>query len=164
MRKLRAMLDSYNGLGRDALASALEARLEQSPRCAPTRYLLGCVEFDRGRPATAVRHLMIAQHAEPRLQSSALLVFAGLNWIERRSTPFLAVLLDTWDEFRRPQFDVYRYERYVLDRLTEAAPQDKQFPPLAQRLWRLPIRMLRAQIRDTLELREIPYPLLVAHA
>lgn len=164
MQNLRSILDTYTSLQREALGPALKARLAAAPRCAASRYILGCLELDRGRPATAVRHFMIAQHAEPQFQSAALLVFAGLNWIGRRGAPFLAVLLDTWEEFRRPQFDVFRKERYLLDRFAEPLPASREFPPLAQRLWRLPIRVLRLQIGDTLQSREVPYPLLIAPA
>jgi hypothetical protein len=126
----------------------LDRRLEAEPRCPITHYLLGCHGFDRGRPAPAVRHMMIAHHAEPALESAALLVFAGLNWVSRRTVALLPVLLDTWEEFRRPEFDRRRAERRLLDAF--ARPQDglNGVSPLARRLWRLPIGTLRAQIRD----------------
>lgn len=149
----------------DELTERLEARLREQPRCAAARYLAACQCFDRGRSALAVRHMMIAHHAEPDLQSAALLVFAGLNWIGRRGAMLLPVLLDTWEEFRRPEFDRYRKERILLDACSESQPGLELTPPLARQLWRLPIRTLRAQIREAVLSRDAGlYPLLSAPA
>lgn len=152
-------------LAPEELPAALAVHVEVAPRCAVTRYLLGCVCFDRGRSATAVRHLMVAHHAEPQLQSAALLVFAGLNWVSRRGAKLLPVLLDTWQEFRRPEFDCRRRERELLDAFQEPDPGLAQVGPLARRLWRLPIRTLRGQLREAIVSRDAGlYPLLAAPA
>lgn len=90
---------------------------------------------------------MVAHHADAALQSAALLVFAGLNLTARRGAALLPVLLDTWEEFRRPQFDRFARERRLLDALAEPPPSET-LPPMARRLWRLPLRTLRAQIRQ----------------
>jgi hypothetical protein len=166
MERLRPIVERYAAMSRDALPRALEERLRTHPRCPASRYLAGCLEFDRKRPATAVRHMMIAQHAEPHFQSAALLVFAGLNWVSQRSAPFLAVLLDTWEEFRRPQFYCYRKERFLLDRFAEPWPGGATGPALARSLWRLPIDALRSQIRDAVATRDplSRYPLLAGPA
>ncbi len=141
----------------------LERRLETEPRCAISHYLLGCHCLDRGRPAPAVRHMMVAHHAEPALESAALLVFAGLNWISRRSAALLPVLLDTWEEFRRPEFDRRPKERRLLDAFAEPREELNGVSPLARRLWRLPIRALRAQIREAVRSpKAARYPLLLA--
>lgn len=109
--------------------------------------------------------MMIAHHAEPQLESAALLVFAGLNWIGRRGQMLLPVLLETWDEFRRPEFDRRPRERALLDAWTEAAPAGRELSPLARRLWRLPIHTLRAQLRQAVMTRdEALYELLAAPA
>ena len=126
----------------------LARRLETEPRCPVARYLLACQCFDRGRGAQAVRHMMTAHHSEPGLESAALLVFSGLNWINRRSVALLPVLLDTWEEFRRPEFDRHRAERRLLDAFARPDDELNGISPLARRLWRLPIRSLRAQIRE----------------
>lgn len=126
----------------------LQERLESEPRCPVTRYLLGCHCFDRGRWAQAVRHMMTAHHAEPAFESAALLVFAGLNLVSRQGSALLPVLLDTWEEFRRPEFDRHRKERRLLDALAGPAERLDGASPLARRLWRLPIRALRTQIRE----------------
>lgn len=141
-------------VGPDQRSADLRRRLAAEPRCPVARYLLACECFDRGRPALAVRHLMVAHHSEPRLQSAALLVFAGLNWIARWGTPLLPVLLDTWEEFRRPAFDVTAFERRLLDAFHEPDPGLAEAAPLAQRLWRLPIRRLRAEIEAALASRD----------
>ena len=91
---------------------------------------------------------MIAHHAEPQLESAALLVFSGLNWITCRQRPLLEVLLETWEEFRRPQFDRRRRERLLLDAVHEPDAGLVHETPLARRLWRLPIGTLRNQIRS----------------
>lgn len=149
----------------EELGARLDARLTEWPRCPVARFVAGCLSFDRGRPATAVRHMMVAHHAEPQLESAALLAFAGLNFVSRRGAPLLAVLLDTWEEFRRPQFDRYPLERLLLDGFAEPDPGLHQAPQLAARLWRLPIRMLRAQIREAILSRDAGlYPLLSAPA
>ncbi len=141
----------------------LEQRLCSHPRCPVARYLLACHCFDRGRCALAVRHMMIAHHAEPALESAALMVFAGLNWMTRRSVKLLPVLLDTWVEFRRPEFDRYRKERLLLDALAEPLAGLEHLSPLAQRLWRLPLVTLRTQIREAVVSRDMTrYPLLLA--
>ena len=143
----------------------LEQRLESEPRCPITRYLLACHCFDRGRSAQAVRHMMIAHHAEPAFESAALLVFAGLNWVNRRRSALLPVLLDTWEEFRRPEFDRHRRERRLLDAFAKPREELNGVSPLARRLWRLPIRTLRAQIREALLSPNAgQYPLLLAPA
>lgn len=125
---------------------------------------MGCHCLDRGCPALAVRHMMIAHHAEPDLESAALLVFAGLSWVGRRTTPLLAVLLQTWEEFRRPQFDRFPRERLLLDLLAQEPLPAGSLSPLARRLLRLPIPALRRQIRAALSSQEVcSYPLLLAH-
>ena len=128
-----------------------------------TRYLLACHCFDRGRSAAAVRHMMVAHHAEPQFESAALLVFAGLNWVSRRGAVLLPVLLDTWEEFRRPEFDRRPRERTLLDAFARPEPDLHELSPLAPRLWRLPIHTLRAQIRQAALTRDAGlYPLLTA--
>ena len=92
--------------------------------------------------------MMIAHHAEPGFESAALLVFAGLNWASRRRAALLPVLLDTWEEFRRPEFDRQQDERHLLDAFAKPSDELNGVSPLAQRLWRLPLRTLRAQIRE----------------
>ena len=147
------------------LTQWLEEHLKAEPRCPVGRYLLACQCFDRGYRARAVRHMMIAHHAEPALESAALLVFAGLNWVQRRDEALLAVLLDTWEEFRRPEFDRWRAERALLDAFAPPPEELHGVSPLARRLWRLPIRLLRSQIREAVcrpETRQ--YPLLLAPA
>jgi hypothetical protein len=128
----------------------LQRRLDGEPRCPATNYLLACHCFDRGRCAHAVWHMMTAHHAEPALESAALLVFAGLNWVQRRSEALLPVLLDTWEEFRRPEFYRNGQERRLLDAFAGPPDELRGLSPLAQRLSRLPIRTLRAQIRAAL--------------
>jgi hypothetical protein len=164
-RRLVEVAQGYARSPADKLTALLEQRLAVEPRCPVARYLLGCQSFDRGRVATAVRHMMIAHHAEPQLQSAALLAFAGLNWVKRRGVALLPVLLETWEEFRRPEFDRLERERALLDVFARAAPELQQLPPLAGRLWRLPIQVLRAQIRAAVLSREPGlYPLLAAPA
>jgi hypothetical protein len=141
----------------------LRRRLATAPRCPETNYLYACHCFDRGRRTQAVRYMMTAHHTEPALESAALLVFAGLNWVNRRAEALLPVLLDTWEEFRRPEFDRYYKERRLLDAF--AGPRDELdgVSPLARRVWRLPIRTLRAQIREALLSPDAgPYPLLLS--
>ena len=146
-----------------AAPEALDRRLADAPRCPAARYLLGCHCFDSGRAAQGVRHMMIAHHAEPDLESAALLVFAGLSFVGQRGARLLPVLLDTWVEFRRPQFDRRRRERLLLDAVAEPAPGLERVSPLARRLWRLPLRTLRAELREALASRDLDlYPLLLA--
>jgi hypothetical protein len=164
-RRLAEVIQQFARTPADKLPGLCEERLAEHPHCAITRYLLGCQGFDRGRAATGVRHLMIAHHADPRLQSAALLAFAGLNWVSRRGAPLLPVLIETWEEFRRPEFDRLPLERRLLDALSERDPGLAQVGPLARRLWRLPIRTLRAQLRQALLSRDAGlYPLLMAPA
>jgi hypothetical protein len=163
LRRLARTIDAYRGCSADTLAERLCAGLARDPRCPVTRYLAACQCFDRGRSAQAVRHMMVAHHAQPRFESAALLVFAGLNWIGRRGATLLPVLLDTWEEFRRPQFDRYRPERLLLDAFAQREPGLQLVSPLAQRLWRLPIQTLRAQVRQAILSRDAClYPLLTA--
>lgn len=144
-----------------ALEEWLQQRLRDAPRCPVARYLAGCVGFDRGRSAIGVRHMMVAHHAEPQLQSAALLAFAGLTWVGRRGVALLPVLLETWEAFRRPAFDRYPIERRLLDALDVPAPELAHAGATAQRLWRLPIRLLRQQLREAVVSRDAAlYPLL----
>ncbi|MCK4342206.1 MAG: hypothetical protein KAY37_10850 [Phycisphaerae bacterium] len=159
------MIAHYARCAPDKLPGLFAERLASEPRCAVTRYLLGCQCFDRGHSAVAVRHMMIAHHAEPCLQSAALLAFAGLNWVSRGNAALLPVLLETWEEFRRPEFDRYRLERRLLDAFSEPDPGLEHVAPLARRLWRLPIRTLQAQIRAAIRSRDaVLYPQLTAPA
>ncbi|TWT40280.1 hypothetical protein RAS1_39880 [Phycisphaerae bacterium RAS1] len=163
--RFRDVLSSLMRSPAERLPAQLEGRLREAPRCAVARYLLACHCFDRGRVATAVRHMMVAHRAEPELESAALLVFAGLNWVSRRQALLLPVLLDTWEEFRRPEFDRCPRERQLLDVLAEPDPGVQTVAPLAGRLWRLPIQTLRAQIREAIVSRDAGlYPLLTAPA
>ncbi len=163
--RLREIVQRYARSGPDQLTVLLEKGLAADPHCPVTRYLLGCQCFDRGRMATGVRHFMAAHHIEPDFQSAALLVFAGLNWVTRRHQPLLPVLLDTWDEFRRPTFDERAKERLLLDAFSEPPPDLLHGPELARRLWRLPIRVLRSQIRAAVGSQDTRlYPLLCASA
>jgi hypothetical protein len=164
-RRFAETVRQYARCPAERLPELLAERLATEPRCPPTRYLLGCRCYNQGQPATAARHLMIAHHAEPQLQSAALLAFAGLNWVNRRGTPLLPVLLETWEEFRRPEFDRLPLERTLLDAFAVPDPGLAQLPSLARLLWRLPIPMLRAQIRDAVISRDAGlYPLLAAPA
>jgi hypothetical protein len=159
------LVRSFAQTSPERLSAALNERVAREPRCSVARYLLGCWCFDHGRPATAVRHLMIAHHAEPQLQSAALLAFAGLNGANRRGEPLLPVLLETWEEFRRPEFDCCPREVLLLDAWAAPDPGLERLPALARRLWRLPIQTLRAQIREAIASRDAGlYPLLSAPA
>ncbi len=129
-------------------ADWLEQRLRAEPRCPVARYLLACHCFDRGRCAQAVRHMMTAHHAEPAFESAALMVFAGLNWLSRPKSALLPVLLDTWEEFRRPEFDRNHKERRLLDAFAQPQESLNGVSPLARRLWRLPIPTLWTQLRE----------------
>jgi hypothetical protein len=153
-RTLMCIIDGYTRCPADQLSARLDAGLAENPHCPVSRYLKACQCFDRGRSAQAVRHMMVAHHAQPEFESAALLVFAGLNWIGRRGAPLLPVLLDTWEEFRRPQFDRYHRERMLLDAFAEPASGLERVSPLARRLWRLPIRTLRTQIQEALVRRD----------
>lgn len=160
---LAQTISDYASCPPDRLMPDLLARLTHTPRCPVTRYLLGCQCFDRGRSATAVRHMMVAHHAEPDLQSAALLVFAGLHWVSRRGEALLPVLLETWERFGRPRFDRLPRERMLLDAFAEPEAGLQLVSPLARCLWRVPIRTLRAQIREAILSREAGlYQLLTA--
>lgn len=139
---------SYATMPSDVRSAAIVTALEKTPRCPVTRYLAGCEAIDAHRPAVAVRHMMIAHHSAPEFQSAALLVFSGLSWVEQTERPLLNTLLDTWEEFRRPTFDQTPGERALLDCFAEPEPAWDGVSNLARRLWRLPIMMLREQIRD----------------
>ncbi len=163
--RLAELAGEYAQAPPEGLSAVLEQRVIELPRCPVTRYVLACWCFDRGRPATAVRHMMIAHHAEPQFQSAALLAFAGLKWVSRRGAPLLPVLLETWEEFRRPEFDRLPRERSLLDAFAAPDPGLNQLPPLARRLWRLPIQVLRGQICEAVRSRDAGlYPLLAAPA
>lgn len=167
MRRFRSanIVRHYAQLPAERLPAVLEEALVSAPQCPITRYLLGCHDFERGWPAAAVRHMMIAHHAEPQLRSAALLAFAGLNCVSRPNVALLPVLIATWEEFRRPDFDRLPRERQLLDAFAEPDPGLEHVAPLARRLWRLPIRTLRAQIREAVVSRDAAlYPLLTATA
>lgn len=139
------------------------SRLRQTPDCPVARYVLACQCLERGAAAEGVRHMMVAHHAEPSLESAALLVFSGLNWAPRSGSPLLPVLLATWEEFRRPGFDRRRRERMLLDAFGAPDREVSRASPLARRLWRLPIRTVRDQIREALRTQDaVSYPLLLA--
>ncbi len=161
----RAGLERLRGLAsRDRYRVARE-RLATEPRCPVSGYLAACHEFDSGRPAMAVRRMMVVHHAEPGLESAALLVFAGLNWSGLRERPLLEVLVSTWEEFRRPEFDRTVREQELLDAFAEAGQGLDQVSPLARRLWRLPLETVRVQLREVAaEQNRGAYPLLLATA
>lgn len=164
-RHTAEMLQRYARAAPRELPGLLHQRLCEEPRCAVTRYLAGCQCFDRGHPALATRHMMVAHRVEPCFQSAALLAFAGLTWTSRPQAPLLPVLLDTWEDFRRPEFDRFPRERRLLDCFAEPAPGRDGVADLARRLWRLPIRTLRAQIREAVASRDATlYPLLTVPA
>lgn len=131
------------GLPADALP-ALAQRLREQPRCAATRFLAGCACFDAGAAAHAVRHMMVAYHADPQLEAASLLVFCGLYRVSRPGVPWLRVVLDTWQEFRRPEFDRRPTERALLDAFP--APRPGPTAGIEARLYRLPMRGLRGQL------------------
>jgi hypothetical protein len=108
---------------------------------------------------------MIAYRIYPAFESAAFLVFAGLNWLGQRDSSLLAILLETWEEFRRPRFDRHPDERALLDALSEPDPGLTSRCMLAGRLWRLPIGTLRAQLRAALTLPQAElHPLLTVPA
>jgi hypothetical protein len=164
-RELSSFLAGLPLRGSAGWADALRARLRERPRCGAGRYLLGCEFLDQGLPASAVRQMMVAHHVDPALESAALLVFAGLDCVSRTGTLLLPALLDTWEEFRRPDFDRTRTERVLLDAFDEPLTGVSGLSPLARRLWRLPIRTLRAQIRAAVTSQDAThYPMLLAPA
>lgn len=152
---MRQATDAARRGGWDELSAWAVKQLAQDPRCAVARYLLGCHCLDRGRPAQATRHLMVASHAEPRLESAALLVFAGLRWTSHRNSLLLPALLETWELFRRPEFDRTPIERRLLDLFETGADAGESISPLAKRLSRLPIQAVRAQIHDAVQSRDM---------
>lgn len=161
----RAGLDRLRGLPPEERYCAARARLAAQPRCPVAGYLAACHEFDTGRPATAVRRMMVVHHAEPSLESAALLVFAGLNWSGRREHPLLEVLVSTWEEFRRPEFDRTPREQELLGQFAEAGQGLPQVSPLARRLWRLPLETVRVQLQEVAaDQNRGAYPLLLATA
>ena len=164
-RELSSLLASFPLRGSAGWADGLRRRVHASPRCGVGRYLLACELLDEGLPAAAVRQLMVAHHVAPALESAALLVFAGLNCVSRGGALLLPSLLDTWEEFRRPEFDRTRLEQTLLNAFDEPVTGLSGLSPLARRLWRLPIRTLRVQIRAALT-SEGPahYPMLLAPA
>ena len=137
------------------LAERLPAEAAARPRCPVTPYQLGCCCLDQGRAALGVRHLMVAYHAEPRLESAALLVFAGLSWVGQREAALLPVLLATWDEFRRPQFDRTWPERLLLDAFAAPEPGLGQALLLAAAM-ALPLTTLRVRFARRCRRRRLP--------
>lgn len=146
LRTQHGLIDRYAASG-PRLDVELARRLAQQPRCAATRFLLGCREFDARRPAHGARHFMIAYHADPELQSAALLAFTGLYWSCQPRRGLLDVVLDVWHDFRRPEFDVRRRERRLLDAFAEPAPDWPASALAVARFWRLPIAALRDALR-----------------
>lgn len=141
---IRSIVRKYRDAADEQRAALLADRLATQPRCGVTRYLAGCAEFDRRRFGVAVRHMMVARHAEPQFDSAALLVFAGLSWIDRPADPPLTVLHDTWIEFRRPAFNESRRERLLLSLLAEPeAIAPASLPADLRRFVVLPIGFLR---------------------
>jgi hypothetical protein len=147
-RALKGIVRTYASCPAEFLWDRLRADVAARPGCPVARFLLGCQCFDRGRSAAAVRHMMVAHHGEPQFESAALLVFAGLKWVSARGARLLPVLLETWEEFRRPDFDRRPAERLLLDAFTEPEEGLRLVSPLARGLWRLPIKTLRGQIRE----------------
>jgi len=164
-RRYKQWVDALSTAPVEERRRRCEARLQDDARCPIARYVLACADFDRGRPASAVRSMMIAHHSDPALESAALLVFAGLNWIEKRNQPLLEVLVATWEEFRRPEFNRTPRERLLLDAFAEPAEGLSGVSPLARRLWRLPLSGVRDQLRDVAARQNaVEYPLLLATA
>ena len=158
MNRLRKTLDRYRGLAPPDLRSAAASALRDQPRCAASRYLFGCLEFDAGRPAHGVREWMIAYHAKPYFSSAALLVFSGLNYIAASSDSLLRALLESWVEYRRPKFDDSPQERALLDALAiDASPPPPRLSALGRQVWRLPIRRLRSEIQAAVALPAEPW-------
>lgn len=162
---LSKLLSSLPSPGTTARLTALGNCAARTPKCGVAQYLLGCELFDQGLPATAVRHMMAAHHADAALESAALLAFAGLHAISRPSPALLPALLETWEEYRRPEFDRTRRERALLDAFTEPLTGLDDLTPLAARLWRLPIRVLRSQIRAAVQEHDVAhFPMLMSPA
>src|SRR5262249_52081782 len=97
------LISELAGTSTEAQSIRIERRLRTEPRCPVAHYLAGCAAFDEGKTALGARHMMICHHVDSSLESAALLAFCGLTWSLRGSTPMLRVLLDTWQEFRRPE-------------------------------------------------------------
>ncbi len=148
MIRLRPLLQRYRSLSREELAQAIEVRLFEQPRCAASRYLAGCLAFDDGRRAIAVRHWMIAQHAEPQFQSAALLVFTGLNAIARPADSVWSLLRSTYAEFREPTFGERPKEQLLFAAFEEPPPPAVSSDPQTAHFWRLPLHSLRAELRQ----------------
>ncbi|MGE3182832.1 MAG: hypothetical protein AB7N71_14470 [Phycisphaerae bacterium] len=147
MDRIRSVIRKYQQCGDAQRDEFLAARLAVEPQCAVTRYLAGCRAFDAKRPGIGVRHMMIARHAEPRFASAALLVFAGLNWIDRPSEPTLLVLYDTWVEFRKPAFGKHRKERLLLSLLVEKPiAHADDIPPEYARFATIPLKSIQREL------------------
>ncbi|MBL8878587.1 MAG: hypothetical protein JNG88_05655 [Phycisphaerales bacterium] len=128
--------------------AGVAARLRQQPRCAVARYVAGCRCFDANRPAIAVRHLMIANHADAQLESAALLVFAGLAWISDPTRTLLETLAATWIEYRRMPFDRTPRERELLDHIAARVPLEAYAANANAAVFRrIPILRLRETVR-----------------
>ncbi len=150
-RALSRLLQQFAGVASAQRDSWLAARLMTEPRCPVARYLTACRSFETNHPAEAVRHMMISHHAEPQFESAGLMVFAGLNWVSHRGKALLPVLLATWEEFRRPEFDRTARERILLDACAEPIVGLERLSLLARRLWRIPIQSLRRQLRTAVQ-------------
>lgn len=162
---LSKLVNSLPLQGTTTRLTALKGYVARTPECGVAQYLLGCELFDQDFPATAVQHMMAAHHADAALESAALLAFAGLHAISRPNTTLLPSLLETWEEFRRPDFDRTRRERALLDGFTEPLNGLQGLTPLAGRLWRLPVQSLRNQIRAAVREHDVVhYPMLMSPA
>jgi hypothetical protein len=111
-------------------------------------YALGCALLDARNPEEATRAFQLACHAHPGLESAVLLAFACLRIRGADMPRMLPILLETYEETKRPAIPGSAWERVLLRELRAPDADRCGASPPAQSLGLLPIDCLRKQIAD----------------
>lgn len=109
-------IDVWNLLPPIERLTAFERRAADAPNCAENWFLLAIAQLSTGDVRRAAQYFGKAYHADPSLESAALMTFACLKAaanLRNASLPQLMTI--TWNEMRKPPLGRLPRERRLLE-------------------------------------------------
>jgi len=109
-------------------------------------YLRGALAMREGRMRDAARSFGMAHHADCRLQTAALLTFAGLKASEGEGSDIIEQVVRTWEEMGRPAITAQREDRVMMDCLETEGRAGPELSAVGRLVWLMVGPAQRARI------------------
>ena len=154
-RQLRVWLAGRSAADIEHLRKHVRALHDRAPGAATAEgwYALGCAWLNARNPEAATRAFQLACHAHPGLDSAVLLAFACLRMRGPDMPRLLPILLETYEEIRRPSIPGSAWERLFLRELGAPGADPPGLAPLARALRMIPVECIGQQMADAVARR-----------